>query len=139
MRRVLPIAGEVRVSVRDRVQARDVVAETFMPGDISPVNLANALSLPPADVPECMLIQEGVRVEVGQPLAQTKGIFGLFKSEYKSKVAGTVESISNVTGQLIIRGEPLPVQVQAFLAGEVVEVSCYNRHGDVDAGYTACT
>ncbi len=122
MRRVLPIAGEVRVSVRDRVQARDVVAETFMPGDISPVNLANALSLPPADVPECMLIQEGVRVEVGQPLAQTKGIFGLFKSEYKSKVAGTVESISNVTGQLIIRGEPLPVQVQAFLAGEVVEV-----------------
>ena len=85
MRRVLPIAGEVRVSVRDRVQARDVVAETFMPGDISPVNLANALSLPPADVPECMLIQEGVRVEVGQPLAQTKGIFGLFKSEYKSK------------------------------------------------------
>ena len=122
MRRVLPIAGEVRVNVGDGVQARDVVAETFMPGDISPVNLSNALSLPPADVPECMLIQEGECVEVGQPLAQTKGIFGLFKSEYKSKVAGTVESISNVTGQLIIRGEPLPVQVQAFLAGEVVEV-----------------
>ena len=122
MRRVLPIAGEVRVNVGDRVQARDVVAETFMPGDITPVNLSNALSLPPADVPECMLIKEGVRVEVGQPLARTKGIFGLFKSEYKSKVAGTVESISNVTGQLIIRGEPLPVQVCAFLAGEVVEV-----------------
>jgi hypothetical protein len=122
MRRVLPIAGEVRVNVGDRVQARDVVAETFMPGDITPVNLSNALSLPPADVPECMLIKEGVRVEVGQPLARTKGIFGLFKSEYKSKVAGTVESISNVTGQLVIRGEPLPVQVCAFLAGEVVEV-----------------
>ncbi|MBT6154806.1 MAG: hypothetical protein HOL01_02210 [Planctomycetaceae bacterium] len=122
MRRVLPIAGEVKASVGDRVQARDVVAETFMPGDITPVNLSNTLSLPPADVLECMLISEGERVEIGQSLARTKGIFGLFKSEYKSKAAGTVESISNVTGQLIIRGKPLPVQVRAFLAGEVVEV-----------------
>ena len=85
-------------------------------------NLSNTLSLPPADVPECMLIQEGERVEVGQPLARTKGIFGLFKSEYKSRAAGTVEAISDVTGQLIIRGEPLPVQVRAFLAGEVTEL-----------------
>jgi hypothetical protein len=121
-RRLLPIAGEVRVKVGDRVQAHDVVAETFMPGDITPVNLANALSLPPADVPECMLINQGERVEIGQPLARTKGIFGLFKSEYKSKAAGTVEAISAVTGQLIIRGEPLPVQVRAYLSGEVVEV-----------------
>ena len=44
-RRVLPIAGEVRVNVGESVQARDVVAETFMPGDITPVNLSNALSL----------------------------------------------------------------------------------------------
>ena len=121
-RRLLSIAGEVRVKVGDRVQAQDVVAETFMPGDITPVNLANALSLPPADVPECMLINQGERVEVGQSLARTKGIFGLFKSEYKSKAAGTVEAISAVTGQLIIRGEPLPVQVRAYLTGEVVEV-----------------
>ena len=121
-RRVLPIAGEVRVNTGDRVSAHEVVAETFMPGDITPVNLSNTLSLPPADVPECMLIQESERVEVGQPLARTKGMFGLFKSEYKSRAAGTVESISNVTGQLIIRGEPLPVQVRAFLTGEVVEV-----------------
>ncbi len=121
-RRVLPIPGDVLVKVGDRGAARDVVAQTFMPGDVTPVNLANALSMPPGDVAECMLKTEGARVEVGEPLARTKGIFGLFKSEYKSKVAGTLESISHVTGQLIVRGKPLPVQVIAYLAGEIVEV-----------------
>ena len=121
-RRILPIAGEVLVEAGDRVSARDVIAQTFMPGEVTPVNLSNALSLPPADVPECMLVQEAERIEVGQTLARTKGIFGLFKNEYKSKVAGTVESISSVTGQLIVRGEPLPLQLLAYLSGEVAEV-----------------
>ena len=56
------------------------------------------------------------------PLARTKGIFGLFKNACKSKVAGTVETISAVTGQIMIRGEPEPVQVGAHLSGRVIEV-----------------
>ena len=87
-----------------------------------PLNLANLLSLSPADVPGCMLKKEGDRVAVGEPLARTKGIFGKFRVEYASKVAGTIESISSVTGQVILRGEPQPLQVEAFLAGTVVEV-----------------
>lgn len=121
-RRILPISGDVLVKVGETVAARDVVAQTFMPGDISPINMANVLSLPPSDVPECLLKKEGDRIEVGEPLALTKGIFGMFKNEYKSKAAGTIESISKTTGQVIVRGEPLPVQVQAYLSGEVVEV-----------------
>ena len=35
---------------------------------------------------------------------------------------GVVESISRVTGQVMLRGDPLPVQMRAFLAGTVVEV-----------------
>jgi len=120
-RRILPIAGEVLAEPGKTVSAQDVVAQTFIPGDIAPVNLANLLSLSPGDVGECMLKKEGDRVEVGESLARTKGIFGFFKNEYKSQVAGTLESISHVTGQLIIRGEPHPVQVAAYLAGEVVE------------------
>ena len=121
-RRVLPIFGEVRVQTGDRVTAQTVVAETFMPGDVTPLNLANLLSLPPGDVPECMLKKEGDRVDVGDVLARTKGIFGFLKTEYKAKTAGTIETVSNVTGQVILRGEPLPVRVLAYLAGEVVEV-----------------
>ena len=48
-RRVLPIAGKVLVAQGDVVAARQIVAETAMPGDVIPVNLANALSMPPAD------------------------------------------------------------------------------------------
>jgi hypothetical protein len=122
VRRVLPIPGEVLAKVGDAVTARQVVARTFMPGDITPVNMANLLSVPPGDVPECMLKKEGDRVEVGDPLAQTKGLFGMFKSVQKSPAAGTIETVSGVTGQVIIRGEPVPVQVEAYLGGTVVEV-----------------
>lgn len=121
-RRVLPIAGDVLVKPGDIVKARDIVARTFMPGEITPLNMANILAMPPGDVPECMLKKEGDRIQIDEPLAQTKGIFGMFKSTYKSKAEGTIETISPVTGQVIIRGEPIPVQVEAYLAGKVVEV-----------------
>jgi len=122
VRRLLPIPGDMLVKVGDEVGAEDVVAETFMPGDITPLNIANLLSLPPADVPECMLKSEGDRIEIDEPLARTKGIFGLLKNTCKSKVAGTVETVSSVTGQVMVRGEPEPVQVRAYLTGRVVEV-----------------
>lgn len=120
--RTLPIKGKVLVSEGDRVEAQQIVAETFMPGDIIPINIANNLSMPPADVPECMLVKKGDRVSVGDPIARTKGIFGLFKTEYKSKYEGTVETISDVTGQIILRGEPQPVRVLAFIPGKIVKV-----------------
>lgn len=120
-RRLLPISGDVLVKVGDRVEALQVVAQTFMPGDVMPLNIAKLLALPPADVRECMLKKEGDRVEVGEVLARTKGIFGMFPSEHKAKIAGTIESISSVTGQVIVRGAPLPLQVKAYLAGTVVE------------------
>lgn len=119
---MLPIAGEVLVGNGEVVQAQQVVAETYMPGDVIPVNMANLLSIPPADVPECCIVKEGDQVEVGDVLARTRGIFGLFKNECKCNEAGTVETISEITGQMILRGPPLPVNVLAFVPGTVVEV-----------------
>lgn len=122
LRRQLPIPGEVKVAAGEKVNNRDIVAETFMPGDVTPVNVANLLSLPPADVPECILKKEGEPIEKGEPLARTKGIFGFMKNTCTSTASGTIESISAVTGQVMIRGEPEPVQVMAYVSGEVVEV-----------------
>jgi hypothetical protein len=121
-RRVLPIAGEVLVREGRQVSAQDVVARTELPGDVVPINLANHLSIPAADVPGCMLKMEGDQVEAGEALARTKGIFGMFKNEYISKAPGTIESISGVTGQVILRGAPILVEVRAYLTGRVVEV-----------------
>lgn len=121
-RRILPIKGDVLVKVGDQVDAEQVVAQTFMPGDIEPINLSNVLAMPPGDVHECLLMKEGDSVAIGDAIAQTKGIFGFFKNTYESAHAGTIETISPVTGQLIIRGAPIPVEVRAYLTGEVVEV-----------------
>ena len=121
MRR-LPIAGDVQVNVDDMVKAGDTVAETNLPGDVHPVNLANTMSLPPADVVGCMLKSEGDSIALDEPLAQSKGMFGMFKTIVHSRYEGTVETVSPVTGQVIIRGAPLPVQVRAYMSGRVVGV-----------------
>jgi hypothetical protein len=122
VRRVLPIAGDVLAKMGDRVDAQQIVAQTFMPGDVTPLNLASVLSVSPAEVKDSLLKKEGEPIAVGEPLARTKGIFGLFKNEYLSKAAGTLESVSAVTGQVILRGQPIPVQVRAYLTGTVIEV-----------------
>ncbi|QGQ25891.1 hypothetical protein F1728_25900 [Gimesia benthica] len=121
-RRILPIPGDVLVKVGEQVTAQQIVAQTFMPGDVTPINVANQISVAPAEVPGCMLFQEGDEVQVGDLLARSKGIFGFFKSETKAKTAGTIESISHVTGQVILRGAPLPIQVRAYQAGIIKEV-----------------
>lgn len=123
VRRMLPVSGEVLVSAGDRVEATDVVAQATMPGDVTPVNVANALASPPAEVPAAMLVREGDRIEPGDLVARSKGIFGMFRAEYHARTSGTVESISGVTGQIIVRGEPKPVQLLAYLSGQVVEVT----------------
>ena len=122
VRRVLPISGDVLVAEGAKVQARDVVARTFMPGDVTPVNLANQMSRSPGEVAGAMLKKVGEPVTKGETLARSKGMFGFFKTEFAAPTSGTIESISDVTGQVMIRGEPLPVQVLAYVTGTVVEV-----------------
>ncbi len=120
--RVLPIPGEIRVRQGDHVTAEQVVAHTDQPGNIFPVNVSNLISTSPADVPAAMLKRVGDPVQEGEPLARSNGIFGYFRQTCESPVTGTVESISSITGQVILRGEPRPLEVNAFVAGTVVEV-----------------
>ncbi len=120
--RILPLKGEVLVKKGDKVEPDTVVAQTHLPGPVEPVNVANLLGVPPEDVPECMLKKEGDQVNSGEVIARTSSFFGMFKSECKSKTDGTIENISSITGQVLLRGTPIPVQVKAYLKGEVVEV-----------------
>ncbi len=121
-RRILPLKGEVVVKVGDSVEPDTVVARTDLPGNVEPMNVANILGLPPEDVPDAMLKKEGEPIEKGETIAMTKSFFGLFKSEAKSKIDGSVENVSNVTGQVLLRGHPIPVEVKAYLDGTVKEV-----------------
>ncbi|NIT34950.1 MAG: hypothetical protein GTN49_00385 [candidate division Zixibacteria bacterium] len=120
--RRLPLAGEVLVKKGDKVKALDVVARTFLPGNVETVNVANKLGMPPEDIPKYMLLEKGAKVEEGQVIARMKQLFGLFTSKAASPVKGTVETVSDVTGQVIIREPPMAVSVTAYVDGEVVEV-----------------
>ncbi len=121
-RRVLPIAGQVLVTQGQLVRAEDIVAETQLPGDAIPVNLAKQMGIAASQVPGALVVPVGSKVEAGELLAKAAGLFGFFGSEFKSPASGTIEAASAITGQVILRGAPLKVQVKAYLAGRVAEV-----------------
>jgi hypothetical protein len=121
-RRVLPTAGEVRVHVGDRVQGDTVVAETHLEGDVTPVKAASQLACPAGELPALMLKRVGEAVSAGEVIARSRGVFGLMRQELKSPVAGTLESVGDSSGLVMIRGPRQPVQVLAHVPGRVIEV-----------------
>ena len=120
--RRLPLKGEVTSQEGEKVTADHVVARTELPGNAQTVNVANILNVLPQEVEGCMLKEVGGKVEEGEVIGLSSTFFGLFKSRCRAPVAGTVETISNVTGQVILREAPIPVEVFAYVDGSVVEV-----------------
>ncbi len=120
--RRLPIKGKITKQVGDILKPGDVVATTNLPGNVQMLKIANLLNIGPADVPDVMLVKEGDKVEKGQMIAETEGLFGFFKSDVKSPIDGTVEAISDVTGQIVMREAPIPVEVDAYMSGTVKEI-----------------
>ncbi|MEN3046112.1 MAG: hypothetical protein ABDH49_03910 [Candidatus Hydrothermales bacterium] len=120
--RRLPLKGEVIVKKGNYVKAEDVVARTLLPGNVHPVNVAGLLGVSPTELPNFMIKKEGQEVKKDEVIAISKGFFGLFKTEVKSPVDGKIEQISLVTGQVIIREPPIPVEVKAYFDGVVEEI-----------------
>jgi hypothetical protein len=120
--RRLPLAGEVLVRQGDAVKAEQVVARTELPGNVQPIKAASILGQHQQDLLDYMLKKEGEPVAKGEPIATAKSFFGLFKTHCLAPCDGTIESISTVTGQVILREPPIPVQVDAYVSGTVVEV-----------------
>ena len=121
-RRILPIDGTVAVQAGQAVEADTVVAQTFMEGDAFPMKVANLLGANPKDLPGLMLKQVGDAVRKDEPIARSKGIFGMMKTEARSSADGTIESVSDSTGMVIVRGPKQPIEVRAYVSGRVAEV-----------------
>ena len=121
--RRLPLEGEVLVEAGATVQAEDVVAKADLPGNVQLLNVANLLSVPAEEVIEYMLKPVGEAITKDEIIATTKGLFGLFKSQARSPIDGTIESVSDITGQVILREPPVPVEVKAYTDGTVTEIA----------------
>ncbi|MFQ5862317.1 MAG: hypothetical protein ACE5IC_04250 [Candidatus Brocadiales bacterium] len=120
--RVLPLPGKTLVKVGDKVEAETVVARTEMPGKVFSVNVAGRLSIPPGDVVKYMLKKEGDAVEKEEIIAESKSFISWLKATCFSPIKGTIESISGITGQVLLREPPQPLEVRAYIDGKVVDV-----------------
>jgi hypothetical protein len=101
--RRLPLKGDVLAKAGDLVEPDTVVARTELPGNVQTVNLAARLSLDPANVEAALIRPVG-------------------SNRVESPADGTIEIVSKVTGQLILREPPIPVEMDAYVRGRVIEV-----------------
>ena len=119
--RNLPLPGDVIVKKGDMVKSDDIVARTNLPGKVHSVNVINRLAILPNDLRKNMLKKEGDSVVKDEPIAETSPFIKMFKSICLSPITGVIESISDITGQVLLREPPKPVQISAYIDGKVVE------------------
>lgn len=121
-RRILPLPGSVVVGHGDAVKADTVVARAHLTGKIHSVNAATLLGIRPPELPEYMLKQAGASVDRQEVIAATRPLVKWFATEVRAPITGTLESFSTITGQVLFREPPEPLDVRAFVAGSVVAV-----------------
>ena len=120
-RRLLPLPGKLLVNRGDRVRSDQAIARAELPGKVYPVNLANQLSIAPDEIKDYLIKQEGDQIQKDEILAENKPLIKWFKTEIRSPVTGTIESLSTVTGQVLLREPPRILDVLAYVDGTVVE------------------
>src|SRR5262245_16376286 len=91
--RRLPLKGDVVVKGVVPGTPNTVVALTELPGRMQTVKLAEKLGVEPSELNHILRVKVGDRIEKGTLLAQTKGLFGLFKAEERAQVEGILELI----------------------------------------------
>ncbi len=120
--RILPLLGDVIVKKGDALKAEDVVARTYLPGKVQAINAVNRLGIQPKDLREYMLKKEGDTVRKDEIIAETKPWIKMLKTVLLSPITGTVETISTITGQILLREPPKPIQVLAYIDGTITEI-----------------
>jgi hypothetical protein len=120
--RRLPIKGEVLVKKGDPVDPDSVVARAMLPGVLQTLKLSEKLGIEAKEVRTMFRLKEGDDIEKGQVVAETKGLFGMFKTTITSDYSGKVESISDVTGNALIREPSIPVDVNAYIKGAIADI-----------------
>ena len=120
--RMLPLPGRVLVNEGDIVKSDQVVAETDFPGDVVSINVVNQLGIEPSEINEFMMKKEGDAVEENEPIAENKPLIKWFKTVINSPITGTIENISNKTGQVLLRKPPRKIELLAYIDSKVVEV-----------------
>ena len=120
--RRLPLKGDINCVVGDKVKNDNVVASTFLPGNIHMINIVNQLNVEPNIIEDFLNVSINDNVDKGDIIAENKGFFGFFKSQVLSPLKGKISNISKVTGQIMISEPEIPIEVDAYIDGKIVEI-----------------
>lgn len=121
--RRLPIKGEVMVKEGELVRYDTVVARAMLPGLLQTIKLSEKTGMDPKDALAIFRPKVGDKIEKGELVAETKGIFGrFFKTEVFSDFSGVLESVSDITGNVLIREPSIPIEMRAYMTGSVKTV-----------------
>jgi hypothetical protein len=121
-RRLLPIPGTVMIAQGDRVKATTVVAQTELPGKVHSVNVANLLGIAPDEIRDYLIKKEGEPVQKDDVIAENKPFIKFLKTEVRAPIQGTVDTVSAVTGLVLLREPPRRLELLAYIDGTVAEV-----------------
>jgi hypothetical protein len=130
--RKLPIKGDVLVKKGSQVSPDMIIMRSLIPGKVQIVDAATVLNIEAefdkkteefsCFLTKYMLKKVGDSVEKDEVIAKRIWFFGMLKRFCHSPVKGTIESVSNVTGKVLIRDAPTPLDMKAYISGTVVEV-----------------
>ena len=110
------------VTTGETVRANQAVARAELPGKVYPLNLANQLGVAPDEIHEYLIKKAGDPVQKDEILAENKPLIKWFKTEILSPITGVVESVSTVTGQVLLREPPRVLELLGYIDGLIVEV-----------------
>ena len=120
--RRLPLKGELLVKIGDQVDPSTVIARTELPGALQTIKVAEKLGVEVKEVAALLRVKEGDAIHKGDLIAESKGLFGLFKGTVHADCEGTFESHSEISGNLFVREAPIPIEITAYMRGKVVEI-----------------
>lgn len=100
------------------IEPREAITTFQQPQSVN----IGAKTTPVYDLERYMLKKEGEHVAEGEIIGMKTSFFGLFKKTCLSPAEGTIETISQISGQTIMREPPVLVNVNAYIPGVITDV-----------------
>lgn len=121
--RRLPTRGEVLVDMGQQVQPETVVAKGVVPNpELHELKLFTQLRVEPEMVKDYMTKAEGEQVARDEVIAVSRSFFMRQTRVSRSPIDGFIERVSTLNGRVYIRGNPLDVEVSAYIPGVIKEI-----------------
>ena len=121
--RRIPTQGEVYVGVGDLVDTETVIAGgTVRNPEAEEVKVFAKLGVEPKQTERYMLKKEGDPVAKDEVIAISRSFFDRFTKTCRSPMDGFIEVFLKNVGRVIVRGNPIPVEVRAHIPGRITEV-----------------